>query len=120
MSPLGIGPLYEDVHIWLPQLFAETALGGAAAIENRTFVKCRFEGPAVILPIDGCNFDACNMGEAGGDTRNLLVAPVGPKLVGVIPFRNCVFRDCAFYRVGFTGSPTFIEHFGAMVGGPTA
>lgn len=120
LQPIGPGPIYDGVHIWLPQLFAETARGGAGMIENRTFINCRFEGPAVILPVEGCTFTACNMGEAAGDTRNMLLAPAGPKVIGVIPFRNCTFRDSAFYMVGFTGSPEFIKQFHAMVGGPAS
>ena len=118
---LGPGPLYEDAPIWLPQLFAEHSRGGSNIIEGKTFIRCRFEGPAVILPLAGCTFDACNMGEAGGDTQNLLLAPVGnQKVVGVIPFRNCVFRDSAFFMVGFTGSPEFLTQFRQMVGGPAS
>jgi len=121
LQPLGAGPVYDDVSIWLPQLFAETVRSGSAIIENRTFINCRFEGPAVILPVEGCSFSACNMGEAGGDTRNLLLAPVGAKkVIGVIPFRNCTFRDSAFYMVGFTGSSDFLQQFAAMVGGPAS
>jgi hypothetical protein len=121
LTALGAGPVYEGVHIWLPQLFAEHAREGQTVIEGKTFVNCRFEGPAVLLPLSGCSFDACNMGEAGGDTRNLLLSPVGSqKVVGVIPLRNCVFRQSAFYMVGFTGSASFLKQFHEMVGGPAA
>lgn len=121
LTALGAGPVYKDVHIWLPQLFAEHARAGLAVIEGKTFLNCRFEGPAVLLALGGCSFETCNMGEAGGDTRNLLLAPIGKeKVVGVIPFRNCVFRHSAFYRVGFTGSPSFLKQFSEIVGGPTA
>jgi hypothetical protein len=118
LTALGAGPVYRDMHIWLPQLFAEHARAGSAVIEGKTFENCRFEGPAVLLSIAGNAFDNCNMGEAGGDTRNLLLAPVGAqKVVGVVPFKGCAFRDCAFYMVGFTGSPDFLKHFDKAVGG---
>jgi hypothetical protein len=121
LTPIGPGPTYQDVHIWLPQLYAETARGGMRAIENRTFIRVRFEGPAVILPIGGSTFEDCNMGESGGDVRNMLFAPVGgKKVVGVVPFVNCIFRQCAFSTVGFTGSPDFLQQFQDMVGGPKA
>ncbi|KQW86664.1 hypothetical protein [Brevundimonas sp. Root1279] len=120
LTPLGVGPVYEGVHIWLPQLFAEHMQAGQSVIEGKTFDNCRFEGPAVLLPLSGCSFQACNMGEAGGDTRNLLLAPVGAaKVVGVIPVRDCIFRGSAFYMVGFTGSSAFLKQFHQMVGGPT-
>ncbi|HWQ85117.1 hypothetical protein [Brevundimonas sp.] len=121
LTALGAGPVYENLHIWLPQLFAEHARAGSAVIEGKTFVNCRFEGPAVLLPLSGCTFETCNMGEAGGDTRNLLLAPVGSqKVIGVIPFRDCAFRQSAFYMVGFTGSASFLKHFHEMVGGSAA
>lgn len=120
LAAIGPGPVYENAQIWLPQLFAEHARAGAAVIESKTFIGCRFEGPAVLLPIAGCSFQGCNMGEAGGDIRNLLLAPVGAeKVVGVIPFRDCAFRDSAFFMVGFTGSSDFLNQFRQTVGGPT-
>ncbi len=121
LTLIGPGPVYEDVSIWLPQLFAEHARTGSSIIEGKTFVRCRFEGPAVLLPVSGCSFSGCNMGEAGGDTRNLLLSPIGPqKVVGVMPFKDCVFRDSAFFMVGFTGTPDFLAQFQATVGGPAA
>ncbi|GAA0612563.1 hypothetical protein GCM10009422_04380 [Brevundimonas kwangchunensis] len=121
LQPLGPGPHYVDQHIWLPQLFAEHAQAGQPFIDGKTFERCRFEGPAVLLPLAGTTFDACNMGEASGDIRNLLLAPVGEsKVVGVIPVRNCAFRDCAFYMVGFTGTTEFLKQFRQMVGLPDA
>ena len=117
LTPIGPGPHYEGVHIWLPQLFAETARSGASVIEGKTFVNCQFEGPAVILPVQGCAFQNCNMGDANGDIRNMLLTPMGPeKVIGVIAFRNCTFRDSAFFAVGFTGAPDFLQQFAAMVG----
>ena len=121
LTPVGPGPVYEDVHIWLPQLYAEAARGGQSAIENRTFTRVRFEGPAVILPIGGCTFQNCNMGDPGGDIRNMLFVPAGPqKVTGAIPFVKCTFRDCAFVAVGFTGSADFLRQFQEMVGGGQA
>ncbi|PZO06000.1 MAG: hypothetical protein DCF29_06625 [Alphaproteobacteria bacterium] len=118
LKPIGPGPTYENVHIWLPQLYAETARGGASAIENRVFSGVRFEGPAVILPIRGCTFENCNMGDASGDIRNMLFIPAAPqKVTGAIPLVNCTFRNCAFFAVGFTGSADFLRQFQDMVAG---
>jgi hypothetical protein len=102
-------------------LFAEHMRRGAPKIVGKTFEGCRFEGPAVLLALNGNTFSACNMGEAGGDVRNLLLAPVGPrKVVGAIPVENCVFRNCAFYMVGFTGAEAFLKQFHQVVGEPRA
>ena len=121
LTPLGVGPEYDGVHLWLPQLFAEHMRRGERVIEGKTFRNCRFEGPAVVLAISGCSFDGCNMGESGGNPRNLLLSPVGEeKVVGVIAFRDCRFERCAFHLVGFTGPPTFLKQFDRALGGRSA
>jgi len=113
---IGDGPVYEKVNIWLPQLIAEAMSDRRNLIENRTFVDCRIEGPAVLLAAGGCEFDACDMGWSGGDIRNLLLAPVGPeKVIGAIAFRNCAFRRCSFFAVGFTGAPEFLKNFESVL-----
>ncbi|MNT72560.1 hypothetical protein D3C72_2111750 [compost metagenome] len=99
----------------------ETSRTGVFAIENRTFIDCLIEGPAVLLAVEGCNFDGCNMGEAHGDPRNLMLAPQGAQRVtGPIPFKNCQFINCRFLGVGFTGSAAFIETMVSALGGAPA
>ncbi|MBN9467097.1 hypothetical protein [Brevundimonas sp.] len=118
---IGDGPIYEKAQIWLPQLIAEAMSGGSSLVENKTFVDCRIEGPAVLLAMGGCDFDACDMGWTGGDIRNLLLAPVGPeKVIGAVGFRNCVFQRCKFFAVGFTGAPEFLKNFQNVLGKESA
>ncbi|CAN5302353.1 hypothetical protein BH10PSE1_BH10PSE1_13070 [soil metagenome] len=115
---LDDGPTYEREQIWLPQLIAQSMSRGSAEIAGRRFVDCRIEGPAVLLAVEGCDFDACDMGWSGGDIRNLLLRPVGPeKVIGAIAFRNCTFLRCSFFAVGFTGSPAFLDNFQKVLGG---
>ena len=119
---------FEKEAIWLPQLAVMHWNAGQMAIEGKTFtdcliegktfIDCRLEGPAVMMPVGACEFDACDMGYSGGDVRNLMLAPVGAeKVIGAIAFRDCTFRRCKFFAVGFTGSPTFLKNFHAVVGG---
>jgi len=118
LPPLGDGPHYTDQQIWLPQLIARSMSAGSAVIKDRTFTRCRLEGPAVMLAAGGVHFDACDMGYTGGDIRNLLLRPVGPeKVIGAIAFQDCAFRECSFYAVGFTGSPAFLDNFLQVLGG---
>jgi len=117
-EPLGPGPEYRDGSIWLPQLFLEIRRAGGVNVEGRTFVDCLIEGPAVLLPLEGCNFTDCNMGDAMGDSRNLLLKPVGPeRVIGVIPIMNCQFIRCRFLGVGFTGTQGFLDNMIAGLGG---
>lgn len=118
---LGVGPVYEKTDIWLPQLIAEAVRRGEQVIEGKTFIDCHIEGPAVLCPVGGVSFDACDMGASDGDIRNLMLAPLGPnKITGAIAFRNCVFRRCHFFAVGFTGSPDFLKDMHDGVQGPPA
>lgn len=115
---IGPGPAHNDRHIWLPQLMIEAARQNTNVIEGRTFTQCLLEGPAVLLPVEGCRFNNCNMGDAMGDARNLLLSPLGPqKVTGTVAFKNCVFEACTFARVGFTGSPDFLRELEVMLGG---
>lgn len=116
---LGPGPDYANKTVWLPQLFMETARAGTMVIEGRRFENCLIEGPAVLLPLEGCNFDGCNMGDAHGDPRNLMLSPQGPQRVtGPIPFKNCQFINCNFLGVGFTGSPAFLDNMAKALAQP--
>ena len=118
---LGPGPEYKAVAVWLPQLFMETSRAGAPIVENRTFIDCLIEGPGVLLPLEGCHFDRCNMGDAHGDPRNLMFVPMGPQRVtGAVPLRNCTFINCRFLGVGFTGSKTYLDEMVAALGGAPA
>ena len=117
---IGPGPVYEGVYIWLPQLAIEGAKRDEADIAGKTFRNCFLEGPAVLLPVVGCSFDGCNMGDVMGDVRNLLLQPVGPqKVTGTVAFRDCKFINCRFLRVGFTGSPAFLAELEQVLGGAT-
>ncbi len=120
---LGPGPDYKRVTVWLPQLFLETSRAGAGSllIENRTFNECLIEGPAVLLALEGCQFDGCNMGDAHGDIRSLMLQPSSPQRVtGPIPFKNCTFINCRFLGVGFTGTPSFMDSLTRALGGAPA
>lgn len=120
---LGPGPDYKRVTVWLPQLFLETSRAGAGSllIENRTFNECLLEGPAVLLALEGCQFDGCNMGDAHGDIRSLMLQPSSPQRVtGPIPFKNCTFINCRFLGVGFTGAPSFMDSLTRALGGAPA
>lgn len=106
---VGAGPEYTNLNIWLPALALEAARRGESVITGKTFRNCMIEGPAVLLPVGACGFDACNMGDAQGDVRNLLLQPMGPqKVTGTVAFQDCQFINCQFLRVGFTGTPDFL------------
>lgn len=118
LEPIGPGPTHTRISIWLPQLLLEVMRAGAPAIENRRFEGCLFEGPAVVLPIEGCEFDGCDLGDTKGDPRSLMLAPQSlSRVVGPIPFRNCQFINCRFVGVGFTGTPAFLDSMAEAISG---
>lgn len=84
--------------------------GGGSVIEGRTFSDCYIEGPAVMLVLDGNQFEGTNFGPTGGDMRAMLFRPLSGRVaIGAIPVRNCVFRNCQFHTLGITGSDTLLQ-----------
>ena len=122
LNPLGPGPIYSKRHVWLPQLMMESVrAGGTGVVENLQFEDCLIEGPAVLLPLGDYRFGDCNMGDAQGDVRNLMLKPLGPERVtGVVPMRDCRFLRCQFVAVGFTGHQGFINEITAALSGTAA
>ncbi|MDT4873767.1 hypothetical protein FQZ97_1090300 [compost metagenome] len=75
----------------------------------------------MLLPLEGCNFDGCNMGGAHGDPRNLMLTPKGPQRVtGAVPFRNCQFVNCRFQGIGITGAADFLDNMAKALAEPQA
>ena len=101
---------FKDEIVWLPGLMMEALGDGQRVIKGRTFTNCLLHGPAVFLAVNGVSMDACNLGYAGGDLRNLVLRPVSPTtVIGTIPFEDCRFAWCDFDKIGFTGSEDFIQ-----------
>lgn len=116
---LGPGPIYQNLEIWLPLLLHEGVLRGENAIEGKTFIDCRIHGPAVIVPVSGCQFDSCSMGAPDGDMRNLMFQPLGPsKITGAIALLNCRFERCNFLGIGYSGGQDFLEQLRTLDGNP--
>ena len=102
---------FNDGHFALFDLYrAHLQAGGGAIIEGRTFTDCRIQGPAVMLVLDGVDFEGVNFGPTGGDMRNMLFRPLsGDIAIGAIPVRNCSFRNCRFETLGITGSEDLLQ-----------
>ncbi len=110
---------YDGMTLPLFTVYRQIVAAGGQAIEGRLFRNCVIEGPAVLLAGGGVRFDGCDLGDAQGDIRNLLLRPVGPqKVVGAILVRDTAFEQCRFFGVGFTGGPAFIDHLIETLGSP--
>ncbi|GAA0646889.1 hypothetical protein [Brevundimonas lenta] len=104
--------VYDGMTLPLFSVYRQIVAAGGRMIERKTFRNCVIEGPAVLLATGGVQFHNCNMGESGGDIRNLLLRPVGPKqVVGTIAVADTVFENCRFFGVGFTGGAAFLDQF---------
>ena len=108
---------FQNEDFALYDLFVHHLRTGRTVIDGLTFTGCRVEGPAVMLVLDGTNFEATNFGEAKGNMGNLVLRPSGSKAIGTLPVRNCTFVGCEFYALGFTGNDALIEQLLAI---PTA
>lgn len=89
---------------------AAVLAGGAGVIENRTFVDCVIEGPALALILENTHFDGVDFGPSRGDMGGMLFRPLnGAMAIGSIPLRGCTFRNCRFHNLGFTGNETLLQ-----------
>jgi hypothetical protein len=101
---------FDGVVVNLFELYRARLAKGQQVVTGVTFKDCRIEGPAVLLVIDGCNFDGVNFGASQGDMRNIVLHPASPTSVtGAIPLQNCAFQGGHFFGVGFTGNSVFLQ-----------
>lgn len=102
---------FEGVAVSLFEVFRANLLATHnPLIQGKTFTNCIIEGPAVLLALSGVEFDACNLGVSSEDPRSLILMPMAKnKVVGAIGVKNCVFRRCRFFAVGYTGPDAFID-----------
>lgn len=88
---------------------ASVQAGGGVMIEGRTFTDCVLEGPALMLVLEGVQFQSTNFGPTSGDLRNMLFQPMGNMGIGAIPIRNCTFTNCRFNTLGITGNEDLLQ-----------
>ncbi len=110
-QPVDYGAdVFDGVAVSLFELYRARVARKQPIITGVTFRDCRIEGPAVLLVIDGCNFDGVNFTASKGDMRNIVLHPASPTSVtGALPIKDCTFRGGHFFGVGFTGAPTFLQ-----------
>jgi len=110
---------FSNVALSLVDLHRSRLRIGQSILTGITFENCRIEGPAVMLVVGGCTFDATDFGPANGDIRTLVLRPASPTgVVGAIPVRDCRFSSCQLFAIGYTGGDTFLNQILAL-GGPT-
>lgn len=105
---------FEKEAVWLPLFAMSNIQAGKTLIDGKTFTDCLIEGPAVLMPDTTVVFDSCHMGTAS-KPENLLLAPVGDLVTGVIGISDCRFVRCRFLFVGFVGREAFREQFAGAV-----
>ncbi len=109
---------FEDVAISLVDLHRSRLRKGEAELSGIVFKRCRIEGPAVMLVVGGCTFDGVNFGATRGMDTLVLRPASKVGVVGGIPVRDCSFRDCQMFGVGFTGGQEFLDQLLAIKGPP--
>lgn len=88
---------------------ANVEAGRGWVVRGVSFDDCTIEGPAVLMPVESCTFDGCDLGFNKGDIRNLLLRPEGESVTGAIALAACSFTRCHFNGVGFTGHASFLN-----------
>ncbi|MDO9336265.1 MAG: hypothetical protein EON95_18240 [Caulobacteraceae bacterium] len=106
---------FSGVAVSLVDLHRARLLKGEALLSGVTFENCRIEGPAVMLVVGGCSFDATDFGYSGGDIRSLVLRPASPTgVVGAIPVSDCSFTGCQMFAIGYTGAEAFLAQILAL------
>jgi hypothetical protein len=104
------GKSYKGVVVPLYLLFrANFELGRGFVVQDCVFDDCNIEGPGVLMPLAGVKFNRCDFGRVDGDMGNLLLKPMGDRVTGAIAVANCIFNDCRFVSLGFTGDDMFLS-----------
>lgn len=98
---------FDKEAVWLPLLAVNHWNAGEMVISGKTFTDCVIEGPAVMAVMNGTVFDGCNMGVAA-NPQNLLLKPLGDKIVGAVGMAACRFVRCRFVQVAFTGDDALL------------
>ena len=107
-ADLATRRVFEKVRVPLVRL-AETLDANGETLRGRRFVDCIIEGPAVAIQTDETRIHNCNLGDVGGDVRNLFLRTTGPMVIGGISLNDCVFEGCLFMGVGFAGTDEYVE-----------
>lgn len=110
--------VFENVDISIHELLAASIKQGVPLIQGRTFRGCRLVGPAVVMAAIGTTFNDTNFGDPRGDTKNLVLRPLGGRATGAIVMQDCTVDGCEFKEVGFTGSDSFIDWIVSLGGSP--
>jgi hypothetical protein len=88
-------PDYSGETIYLTQISDR-----GKPIEDVVFEDCRIIGPAVV-GLDDCRFEGAGF---WGDVEGAMwPMPTGRYVQGLLIARRCLFRNCTFQGIGFTG-----------------
>ena len=84
---------------------------GDPVVRDKTFVRCRFIGPAVVCFLDGNVVQGgFERDQRGGWDSILFEVAEGRVILGPIGFQRCTFRECRFNWVGIMGTPKDIQN----------
>ncbi len=72
------------------------------AVDGTVFRRCRFAGPGVLWLYKGVSMRHCQFGTDDPDSL-WWTGPPDPYVAGAVRVSNCVFDQCDFLLVGFTG-----------------
>jgi hypothetical protein len=94
---------YEDRLIRLHLL-----VGDDGMVTGFTFVRCKIQGPAVVV-LDDCVLRRNSLGGTPSELLWIVDPTERPSIVGAIGLRECTFESCVFEGVGFAGTAELLD-----------
>jgi hypothetical protein len=80
-------------------------------IEDVRFENCQIIGPAVLAPLQGCTFYACEFDSQGPDELFWIIPPERSSFIGAIGLLRVEFYACRFQRIGLAVPKIMVEEF---------
>lgn len=115
-----IDPLtFEDLlqtYIHDRSLYASDLARTGILVQDKTFDRVTFVGPAVIAFLSNNSLDYIAIDIGGGPVNGAFVK-IEPNTwgLGVIIFRDCVFKHCNFKQIQFMGTQQDIDRWKAAI-----
>lgn len=72
-------------------------------VRNCSFVNCLIIGPAVLAPLEGTSLQNNIFTSPNAAAMFWIIEDGREEVIGAVGLEHCVFENCRFERIGFSG-----------------